>query len=84
MAHILKNTATRPIGKQYCAVKVEVKGKKLIVVGGVEFVAPDTRIAVLPDGYEVQTMDGETIRPSGTFYITSETINPYHLLMDVF
>lgn len=83
MSHIIKNCYSRPIGKNHVAVRATVEGKKLITDGELVFVKPDTQIAELPPAYKVIDSNGEEIPPSGKFYITVQTINPYHLIMDI-
>lgn len=42
------------------------------------------QIVALNDDEIVTTEDGEQLKPQGRFYITAETIDPYHLLLDIF
>lgn len=84
MSHILKNGAKRAVGKPYAAVQVEVYGKKLIVHdGSLCLVKGDTLVTELPSEFKVYGIDGEEIPPANKFYITVETINPYHLILDM-
>lgn len=41
-------------------------------------------IMELCDGETVVTVDGEKVQPTGRFFITAETIDPYHYLFDIF
>ena len=45
-------------------------------------VKPDTLLVQL-DEEQVLSPDGESIQPTGRFYATAETINPYHLVLDI-
>ena len=84
MAHIIHNTAKQTLGKPYVAVKVQVKGNKLIVLPeGVSILNPETKISILPQKFKVFDCDGEEINPTKNFYITANTINPYHFLIDM-
>jgi hypothetical protein len=85
MSHTLKKYAGHHImrlEKPYAAVKVERKGKRLVVIpGSICLVKPGTEFAVLYD-HKVVSEDGETLQPSGVFYISTETFDPYHLVID--
>ena len=43
---------------------------------------PDTLLVKL-DKEQVLSPDGESILPTGRFFATAETINPYHLVLDI-
>ena len=45
-------------------------------------VRPDTLLVKL-DKEQVLSPDGESILPTGRFFATAETINPYHLVLDI-
>lgn len=52
---------------------------------GIESIAllpPGTQI-LIPEEIQV-VCNGEEVQPSGYFAITAETIDPYHLIMDIF
>lgn len=89
MSHFLGNTpGVGVIGRPHAAVSVKVKGKNLIldIVDGhssVKLTKADTRWAKLPDCYKVTTPEGTVIKPSGTFYVSAETIDPCHLVTDL-
>lgn len=40
---------------------------------------------VTPIGYDevVVSKDGESVRPTGRFFRTAETIDPYHIILDL-
>ena len=48
----------------------------------VVMVKAGTLLAPLEDEV-VLTPDGESVRPSGRFFTTVETIDPYHMVLDV-
>lgn len=41
-------------------------------------------ITPLEDGEIVVTKDGEEVHPTGRFFRTVETIDPYHIILDMF
>lgn len=88
MSHFLENTSGAVIlGKPYAAVMVRVKGRRLSVEvdpgeATVRMSRPDTKWVKLPDCYKVTTRDETDIPPSGHFYISADTIDPYHLVAD--
>jgi hypothetical protein len=41
-------------------------------------------IVALNDDEMVVSKDGEPVNPTGRFYITADTIDPYHYLFDIF
>lgn len=45
-------------------------------------VKPDTLLVQL-DEEQVLSPNGESILPTGRFFATAETINPYHLVLDI-
>ena len=45
-------------------------------------VKPDTLLVELEDE-RVTLPDGEVLNATGKFFVTAETINPYHLILDV-
>lgn len=85
-AHVKKSRVvvlTRP----HAIVMVEVVKQRptpvLVLAGGVEIAQWDTQWVEVPPGTVIQTPDGDTIEPSGTFYVSVETFDPYHAVMDV-
>ncbi|WP_178076130.1 hypothetical protein [Paenibacillus oralis] len=49
------------------------------------FVKEGTKFASLKDtGFHVVSEDGKPIQPTGTFYISLETIDPSHVIIDWF
>ena len=80
---------TRP----YAAVRVETtkrKGKSAEYTISPEstdspiiLVKPDALLFPLSENDMVVTPDNEVMAPSGKFYRTAETINPYHLIFDI-
>lgn len=84
MSHIVKGGSPKAIGRKHCAVKVQIKDKNLYLVeDGFCIVTPDTLILPLPSDIKVYSEDGEEIPASGKFYVSAETINPYHLVIDI-
>lgn len=44
----------------------------------------DAMLFPLPEEMRVAAPDGKILRPTGKFWITTETIDPIHLITDVF
>ena len=88
MSHPIAPRDLRPARatrRPYAAVRVERTGGRpavLTVVGPVRFVTLGTLLLELPA--EVRVVDGEgaPVAPSGRYYITQDTCDPYHLLVD--
>lgn len=80
---------TRP----YAAVQVEAakgKGKSIKYIispsptdSPLSLAKPDTLLFPLSENDMVVTPDNEVMAPSGKFYRTAKTINPYHLIFDI-
>lgn len=92
MSHFLtkKGLVTKMMPKRHAGVRVNataVKGNVLVVdpepEAPVFLVSRDTQFTVLPPGYEVRQADGDIVEPSGTFVVSAETCDPFHILMDV-
>lgn len=47
------------------------------------FVKPGTALVKLPDRVPVLAPDGSRIKTSHQFWVTTETFNPYHLVLDI-
>lgn len=72
--------------RPYAAVQVERTGVRppvLTVVGPVRLVRPGTLLSPLPPDLRVVDPEGVSIAAAGRFYLTTETCDPYHLLVDV-
>lgn len=76
-----------PIGKRRACVKVKKikKGKNyfLEVQDGIHAIGSRTEVHDLPKNIKVVDKNGQELRPTGRFVLTSETIDPYHLLADM-
>jgi uncharacterized SAM-binding protein YcdF (DUF218 family) len=71
------------VRRPYACVKVELGGKTTLrVLPGVFFVKAGSYVRALPEKIVVVDEAGETVTASGQFYVTSESIDPYHLLID--
>lgn len=86
MSHIAKTGsywAEEAVGRPWACVKVRVEGRRLVVVaGGIGVLRRDAMVAPLPKEIEVVDEDGERIAPERGFYITTGSLDPYHLLTD--
>ena len=69
--------------KPYVAVMVKRVGNKLIVCekDGLKICKPDTKIGKLSSKIKVYCKN-EQIKADNNFYITMETIDPYHMVLD--
>lgn len=54
------------------------KGEPVILVKEGAIITP------LEDDEIVVSKDGENVRPTGRFFRTAETIDPYHIILDMF
>ena len=73
------------IGKPYAAVMVSrKKGKDLVIVPGqIHLLKDDTQVVELPEDYTIlNPEDGTPIEPSFSFWITTETFDPFHAVID--
>lgn len=83
------------VGRPYAAVKVEHQnnrelGDHLVICAGEEvsdniiIVKGDTQMAPLPVRVKVLSPDGEIVKPSKgrKFFVSTETFNPYHLVLE--
>ncbi|MCC8045830.1 MAG: hypothetical protein LIP12_10075 [Clostridiales bacterium] len=78
---------TYPIGKPWVAVKVMRKGKRNtfeVLQETPVSIPANTRVFRVPDEWKIVDDHGESLCPTGYFVMTAETIDPYHLLADVF
>lgn len=87
MTHILKDKEVWglvKITRPWVAVCVQkVKANEVVVAGGIDIVKAGATLAPLPDRIKVVSSEGDVLRPErGRFYITTETIDPYHLICD--
>lgn len=76
-----------PIEKDRVAVKVQRIGQSksyCIVPDSLSVIKQGTLVLNLPDGYKIIDESGEEIKAIGEFMISAETIDPYHLVVDLF
>ncbi len=83
----------RAVGKPYACVVVKVsrithrgvRRRSLTVCTdrGVSVFRADALVVPLPESVGVVLEDGDVLRPSRTFWVTTETFDPYHLLTDM-
>ena len=88
MSHFLPGPGNQHHGvvvkRPHACVKVELVNKTTLrVLPGVALIKPGTYVQLVPE--KINVIDGSSgeISASGRFYVTSETIDPYHLLIDV-
>lgn len=71
------------VQRPYACVKVEMVGKTTLrVLPGVFFIKTGSYVRAVPEKISVVDEDGKKIQASGQFYVSSESIDPYHLLLD--
>lgn len=86
MSHPMKDARQFPVAldQPYGAVMVERKSlreKTVVVQPGIHAIKAST--PMLPFDGTVLDQDGKEIRPErGSFWITAETLDPFHLLCD--
>lgn len=92
LAGAVKKHACHPMTviRSYACVKIELHrrsakagGDQLHVHPGIFLIKPGSTILPLPDS--IQVIDSETKEPipaSGRFFVTSESLDPFHLLLD--
>lgn len=93
MTHFLaKKNLLVKVMPRHAGVRIEhgsLKGQaKVLVVTPQEgvpvfLVQKDTLFTPLTPGYEVRSTEGEVMRPTGVFVVSAETIDPFHILLDV-
>jgi hypothetical protein len=76
------------VGKPWACVTVRVERSRrpctLRIQEGIFVLKHDTLIVPLPDGVVVLQPDGKRCKPTGRFYVTTESFDPCHLLTDIF
>lgn len=75
-----------PLRRKRCGVKVERINKKehKYKVTDVCIIGEDTPMTDLPDNFQIVDAEGAEIKPTGRFLMTAETIDPYHIVVDMF
>lgn len=67
-------------------VRVVSRGRLAVDPGprGLELLASGTELCPLPEDVEVVDAEGEPVLAVGTFHVTTATLDPFHLLTDLF
>ena len=76
-----------PINKNRAAVQVKRVGRTnrfRVVEGSLCMIKQGELVSNLPDDWKIVDDNGEEIKPTGRFLISAETIDPYHLVVDMF
>ena len=76
-----------PINKNRAAVQVKRVGRTnrfRVVEGSLCMINQGEVVSNLPDDWKIVDDNGEEIKPTGRFIISAETIDPYHLVVDMF
>lgn len=79
----------RPLGKEWACVTIEkIVGRKhnqYKVLKGMDYIGVlDASTKIIEFEGNVFDNEGNELHAEGKFYITAETIDPYHLLVDLF
>ena len=56
----------------------------VVIPGSVSLVRINAALLAIPYGWRVVGPDGEELAPTGAFLVTAETIDPYHLVLDMY
>lgn len=65
-------------------VVVKKQGNKIIVGTNITLVKPGTSFSELKDNMKVTNENGDIVDRCGDLYLSDETIDPYHILIDWF
>lgn len=72
--------------QSHCGICVKKKGSHYLLGVGqippITLVKADTLLFELPQDKPF-ILDGEVMKPSGKFFQTAETIDPYHIILDI-
>lgn len=70
--------------KPHACVTVQVAGKKTLkaIAGSINILRDDAQLVALPSDVSVVDEQGNAIKPSRGFYVTTETFDPFHVLVD--
>lgn len=90
MSHVLDkykrnhNSDSQEVGRPYVCVTVNNIGKKTLRLetGSGALINPDTKFTRLPEDIKVVDHHGEEIPAMRGFWISTESIDPYHILID--
>jgi hypothetical protein len=76
---------TTTLSHRKMAKRVVLKNRQLEIQPRMEdvmVVAEGTQVAQLPDEFEVVDCEGKRVEPTHDFYVTAETMDPEHMLLD--
>ncbi len=85
MHFLLKSDRTHGdrLDRRYAGMQVRFEENKLwIQEGGICILKPDALFVPLPDRIKVVDLDGKAIKASWKFFVTVETFNPHHVVID--
>jgi hypothetical protein len=87
MSHPLAGEKGRALGKRWAATKAELKNRDELhlVEGGFLILKADAFVTELPTKFVVFDQDGAPVLPSPgkRFFITTESINPFHAITEL-
>lgn len=83
-----KEIISYPLTKSRVAVQIQKIGNRVntykVIDGSISILDTSVMVRDLPKNYIIVDENGTEIKPIGKFLITTETINPYHWLIDMF
>lgn len=80
---------TRRLARDYAAVRCRIMNRPLHYVVDPD---PEEPVFIVQVGEEIReldpevkvyTEDGQEVLPTGRFFVTNRTINPYHAILDI-
>ena len=81
MSHFLKDPYVRTLTRDHAMVEVELAGKSRLEIKGIAVAKAGTTWTRLPEIMQISGA-GEVVTPSKQFWVSVETINPWHGIID--
>jgi hypothetical protein len=86
MHFLLKSDRTHgeALWRRYAGMQVrfEPKDKLRVQEGGICILTPDALFVPLPERIKVIDLDGKPIKSTWKFFVTIESFNPFHVVID--
>jgi hypothetical protein len=73
-----------PIERRRACVTARYEDGKLWIQDGIGVTKTDAIFVELPERIAVVGSDGKRIKATGKFFVSVETFNPFHLVVDMF
>lgn len=87
MAHFMQahpGSAFHLDSPRICVTAKRVGNRLVIVPDSIGILRADTPLFWLDEKFEVVSEDGQPVKPTGRFAVTAQTIDPYHVVTDIF